>query len=269
MPRIGANGIGLSYELHGSGDPVLLVCGTGQPAFSWSPFQIPALTGAGYQVVTFDNRGVDPSDVPPPPYSVDDMVEDTAELIEGLGIGACRVAGLSLGAFITQELALSRPDLVRGAAMMGTLGRLDVFRRVLFESWVELDESGVELPHLYEAVSVSFSLFAHHTLNDDDAMDLYIEATTSMPQWSGPGRLGQHSADASYSDRLESLAEVSVPSLVIGFELDMITPVHLCREVARAIPGCHYVEIPDTGHSGPFEKPNEVNAALLEFFSGV
>lgn len=269
MPHVEVNGVRLAYDVYGAGETVLLVCGTGQPAFSWNPFQVPTLTGAGYQVVTFDNRGIAPSDVPPPPYSVDLMAKDAAALIEALEVGPCRVAGLSLGAFIAQELALARPDLVRGAAMMGTLGRHDVFRRALFESWIQLDESGVELPPLYEAVSVSFSLFSHHTLNDEDAMSLYIDATTSMPQWSGAGRLGQHQADVSYTDRLDRLADLRVPSIVIGFELDMITPTLLCREVARAIPGCRYVEIPGAGHSGPFEKPDEVNSALLEFFSEV
>jgi pimeloyl-ACP methyl ester carboxylesterase len=87
-----------------------------------------------------------------------------------------------------------------------------------------------------------------------------------MPAWSGPGRLGQHQADAAYDNRLDALAGISVPSLVVGFELDMGTAVSLCREVADAIVGCQYVEIPGVGHGAMFEKPDDINAALLEFF---
>src|SRR4051794_11208967 len=143
MGETTVNGVRLAHEEFGDGPPVLLVCGTGQPAISWQLAQVPALSAAGYRVVTFDNRGMAPSGSPPPPYTVAGMAADTAALIEQLGIGPCFVAGASLGAFITQELALARPDLVRGAVMMGTFGRQDAFRRAVTRAWIELDESGV------------------------------------------------------------------------------------------------------------------------------
>jgi pimeloyl-ACP methyl ester carboxylesterase len=269
MPEVQVDGVRLVYEVHGSGEPVLLVCGTGQPAFSWDPYQVPALVEAGFQVVTFDNRGMSPSDSPTGPYSVHQMAHDAAGVIEHLGFASCRVVGYSLGAFITQELALTRPDLVRAAVMMGTFGRKDVFRRAVMQSWVELDESGIELSRLCDVVSSSFFLFAPRSLDDDQQMHDYIEATTAMPGWSGPGKLGQHQADLAYDERLDALREIRVPAMVLAFECDMLTPPKLCREVAHAIQGCRYTEIAGVGHSGPFEKPQEVNSVLIEFLSGV
>jgi pimeloyl-ACP methyl ester carboxylesterase len=194
------------------------------------------------------------------------MADDAAALIEHLGLAPCRVAGYSLGSLIAQELALARPELVRAAVMMATMGRQDVFRRALTKSWVEQDLSGIELPRLCDVVSSAFALFSPETLCNDDAMSLFIEATAAMPAWSGPGRLGQHQADMAYQDRLDALAGIRVPCLVIGFELDMGIAASLCQEVANVIPNCRYVEIPGAGHSGPFEKPDEVNAALVDFF---
>jgi pimeloyl-ACP methyl ester carboxylesterase len=269
MAETTVNGVRLAYDVQGTGDPVVLVCGTGQPAFSWTITQVPALTAAGYRVVTFDNRGVSPSEAPPGPYTVQGLVEDTAALIEYLELGPCRVAGLSLGAFITQELSLARPDLVRAAVMMGTLGRQDVFRRALTRSWVEQDESGVELPRFCDVVSSAFSLFAPSTLSDDAAMSVFLEASVTMPAWTGAGRYGQHQADAAYQDRLTALSGIRVPAMVVAFEHDMLTAVPLCQEVAKAIPGCRYLEIRDAGHAGPFEKPDQVNSALIEFFAEV
>ncbi|MEY2430289.1 MAG: hypothetical protein QOC92_14 [Acidimicrobiaceae bacterium] len=266
MPEATVNGVRLAYDVHGEGEPVLLICATGQPAFAWSMSQVPALTGAGYQVITFDNRGVAPSEAPPAPYTVQGMAEDAAALLEHLDVGRCRVAGYSLGALIAQELALARPDLVQAAVMMGTMGRQDVFRTALTASWVEQDLSGIELPRLCDVVSSAFALFSPQTLCDDDAMSLFIEATVAMPPWNGPGRLGQHQADMAYQDRLDALAGIRVPCLVIGFELDMGIAASLCREVASVIPRCQYIEIAGAGHSGPFEKPDEVNSALLDFF---
>jgi pimeloyl-ACP methyl ester carboxylesterase len=267
MGEVTVDGVRLVYESAGDGDPVVLVCGTGQPAISWALYQVPALTAAGYRVVTFDNRGIPPSDIPPAPYSVPQMVGDLAGIIEGLGLGRSYVAGLSLGAFVTQELALARPDLVRSAVMMGTVGRQSVFFRALTESWVEVDRSGLELPRLAEVVAGAFALFSPGSLADDEAMRVYLDFTVAQPAWANPGRLGQHEADLGYDDRLEALAAISVPCMVIGFEQDLLTPANLGREVADVIPGCRYVEVAGAAHSGPLERPDDVNAALLDFFA--
>jgi pimeloyl-ACP methyl ester carboxylesterase len=269
MARAPANGIQLSYEVHGEGEPVLLVCGTGQAAYTWQLFQVSPLTAAGYQVVTFDNRGMPPSDCPPAPYTVQEMAADAAALIEATGMGSCRVAGISLGAFITQELALARPDLVRGAVMMGTMGRQDVFRRAIADAWLEMDGRGIELTPKFEAVMLAFTLFSPGVLCDDDRVQLFLDLTAAAPRWENPGRRGQIEADRAYDGRLEALAGISVPSMVVGFELDMLTPAVRNREVAAAIPGCRYEEIENCAHGGPFERPDEVNKLLLDFFAGV
>jgi pimeloyl-ACP methyl ester carboxylesterase len=261
------DGIRLTYDVFGEGAPVLLVCGTGQRAFTWQIFQVPALVAAGYQVVTFDNRGMAPSDCPPAPYTVQEMAADTAGLIEHLGIGPCPVAGLSLGAFITQELALARPDLVRAAVLMGTFGRQDVFRRAISDGWVELEEAGVKLPPTFEAVMLAFSIFSPFALCDDARVQQYLDVSMAMPVWENPGRQGQTDADRVYDGRLKALGDVRVRTLVIGFELDMLTPASLSREVAQAIPGSRYLEVAACGHGGPFEKPQEVNRALIAFFA--
>ena len=267
MPDADVHGLRLHYDVFGAGDPILLVCGTGQPSFTWQIFQVPALTAAGYRVITFDNRGILPSDCPPAPYSVKEMAEDAAGLIEELDLAPCRVAGLSLGAFITQELALAHPELVRAAVMMGTVGRQSAFGRHLTQSWVEESEAGVERSRLGEAVDGAFAVFSAHAIADDERMQQYFDFALQMPRWENPGRLGQHVADRTYDDRLEDLAGIRVPCMVMAFELDMLTGASLCREVADAIPGCRYVEIPTCGHAGPLEKPEEVNEALLAFFA--
>jgi len=137
------------------------------------------------------------------------------------------------------------------------------------EAWVELDRSGTELPRLFEAVSTAFSVFSPPALDDDARIRAYLDFFLASPRWENPGRAGQHHADHTYDRRLDALGGVSVPCQVIGFELDMLTPAALSREVANAIPGCRYVEVPRCGHGGPFERPDEVTAALVEFFAQV
>jgi len=269
MPRADLDHITLSYETSGEGDPVLLVCGTGQPAMSWGLDFSPRLAGAGYRVVAFDNRGVAPSDAPPPPYAVADLVNDAAALIEHLGIGPCRVVGYSLGALVTQELALARPDLVRQAVMMGTVGRANTMLRAWAQASLDLARSGVALPPSYEAVSTVMTLMGPGHQRDDAFVGPWLEMLALAPPWEGPGREGQYAADLGYDDRLGALGGITVPAMVVGFEHDLLTPASFCREVAAAIPGCRYEEVPGCGHLGPLEDPGAVVPLLVDFFAGV
>src|SRR5580693_8782108 len=113
MSFVSVNGIRLAYERTGKGNRVLLIMGQAAGGNVWTMYQVPALTEAGYEVITFDNRGIPPSDVPAGDYSLADLVADTAGLIEALDVGPCRLVGTSLGALVATELAISRPELVR------------------------------------------------------------------------------------------------------------------------------------------------------------
>ena len=85
MPNAIVNGITIDYSTAGDGPPILLICGTGQPADLWFA-QVADLTAAGHTVITFDNRGCGRSEAPPAPYSVTGMAADTAALVEHLGL---------------------------------------------------------------------------------------------------------------------------------------------------------------------------------------
>jgi len=94
MPVTVVNGIEIAYEVHGEGEPIVLVCGTGQRSDSWGFLgMVNEPVEQGYQVITFDNRGVAPSGCPRGPYTVEMMADDTIGLIEHLGLSGVGVAG--------------------------------------------------------------------------------------------------------------------------------------------------------------------------------
>ncbi|WP_460000367.1 alpha/beta fold hydrolase, partial [Mycobacterium avium] len=70
----------------------------------------------------------------------------TAALIEGLNAAPARIVGMSMGAFIAQELMLARPELVSAAVLMGTRGRMDRARQFFRDAEAELADGGVALP---------------------------------------------------------------------------------------------------------------------------
>ncbi|MBD0423940.1 alpha/beta fold hydrolase [Streptomyces sp. TRM S81-3] len=262
MPYVRTNGVRLSYERSGSGEPVLLVMGSSAAGRVWTMHQTPALNRAGFETIVFDNRGVPPSDVPEGEYTIADMVADTRGLVEALDLAPCRLVGTSLGATIVQELALGWPHLVRCAVLMAGRARTDAMREAQSAADRALRDSGVRLPPRYEAVRSVTEMLSPKTLNDEAAVRTWLELFELA---GGSGVDGHSAALLRHGDRRDALRGVSVPCRAIAFADDLICPPHLVAEVADAIPGCDVVEIPDCGHLGFLERPDEVNAAVIEF----
>lgn len=263
MPHIATNGIRLAYQRSGAGEPVLLIMGSSAAGHVWTMHQTPALHRAGYETIVFDNRGVAPSDVPPGKYALADLVADTRGLIEGLGLGPCRIVGTSMGAIIAQELAIGWPGLVRCAVLIATRARADVFRRAEDAADQALTASGVRLPAKYQAIHTAMRMLSPATLNNEEAITTWLEILELAGETEGKAG-GQDGIDL-LQDRRQALRGISAPCRVIGFADDLVTPSHLAAEAADAIPDCDFVEIPRCGHVGYLERPDEVNAAIIEF----
>lgn len=266
MPLVELNGIRLNYEVSGHGELVVLVMGTGSPGRVWRLYQVPALLEAGYRVAVFDNRGIPPTDECADGMTIEDLVGDTAALVEHLGSEPARLVGTSLGARVVQELALSRPDLVSQAVLMAAHARPHPVQSRLTAGERALHDAGIELPAPYHAAITALQNLSPRTLDDPvqaaDWLDLLEFSATRM----GAGTRAQLDL-ADFPDRLAEYRRITVPTLVIGFADDLMIPPALAREVAGAIPGARYEEVPGCGHFGYLERPAEVNELLLKFFA--
>lgn len=260
------NGIDISYEVKGSGPLVVMVMGTGSPGRVWQSHQVPALVRAGFQVVTFDNRGIAPSSECGEGFVLDDLVADTAGLIEHLGGMKARVVGTSMGSRVTQELALARPDLVSHAVMMATYGRSSAMQKAWSQGEKDVYDAGIALPPSYRAAITAMNNFSPATLKNEQAIGDWLAVLEFSGGARSAGRRAQIGLEMrAGSERLTAYRKIAAKSLVIGFADDRLIPVHLSREVAQAIPGARYEEIPDTGHFGYLERPEAVNEILVGF----
>ncbi|GGK59445.1 alpha/beta fold hydrolase [Nocardia camponoti] len=276
MPLATVNGIALNYQVKGDrtkgtdvaggGPLVVLIMGTGSPGRVWDLHQVPALVAAGYRVCTFDNRGIAPSFESAAGIRIDDLVADTAALIEFLGEGPAFVVGTSMGARVAQELALVRPDLVRKAVYMAGHARLDQFQKTLSLGEQDLDKAGVQLPAKFEAAMTAVMNLSPATMADAGAARDWLDVFEFTVGPTSPGIRAQRSMDHEF-DRRAAYRGIKVASLAIGFADDRMIPPYLSREVAEAIPGAQYQEIPDAGHFGYLERPEVVNKILLDFFA--
>lgn len=255
----------LAYDDRGTGDPVLFIAGRGGAGRTWHLYQVPEFQRAGYRVITFDNRGIGATENASG-FSTEQVVADTAALINKVVGGPVRVVGVSMGSFIAQELMVARPELVSQAVLMATRGRQDQARDFFVNAERELIDAKVELPPSYDAKIRLLENFSPKTLNDDRAVLDWAHMFTMWPTKYTPG-LRSQLAVAPEVNRLPAYQHIKVPVLVIGFADDLVIPTHLGREVADAIPNGRYLEIDDAGHLGFIERPQEVNAAMLKFFS--
>lgn len=261
------NGIDLSYEVAGDGPLVVMVMGTGSPGRVWKAHQEPALVKAGFRVVTFDNRGIAPSSECADGFTLDDMVADTAALIEHVGGGPALVVGTSLGARITQELALARPDVVAAAVMIATYGRNTPLQEAISAGERALYDNKITLPPEYEAAITAHLNLSPHTLDDDRSARDWLDIIGFSPQKVTPGVRAQLELHHREQNRLAAYRGITRPAMVIGFTDDRTLPPKLAREVADAIPGAEYAEVAKAGHFGYLEQPAEVNRLLVEFLS--
>ena len=258
----------LAYDdRNAGGEPVLFIAGRGGAGRGWHLHQVRDFQIARYRPITFDNRGIGATENASG-FTTETMVNDTAELIESLDIGPVRIVSVSMGSFIAQELMLARPELVKSAVLMATRGRHDRARDFFYSAEAKLAESGVRLPAEYEAKVRLLESFSPKTLNDDAAIKDWIAMFSMWPVKSTPGLRAQLDV-APLTNRLPAYASITHPVLVIGFADDVVTPAYLSKEVADAIPGARYLEIPDAGHLGFIEQPDAVNKAALEFLAEV
>jgi len=119
MPFIQSNNLNIYYEQNGSGEPCLILNGTGgdlrrKPGVMESPIS------KHFHVTSFDQRGLGQTQKPNIPYSVRDYADDAAQLIAQLELGPCRVLGISFGGMVAQELAIRHRASVTQLALYCT-----------------------------------------------------------------------------------------------------------------------------------------------------
>jgi pimeloyl-ACP methyl ester carboxylesterase len=265
MPLVRAGDVQLYCEVHGEGTPpLLLVTGMGGSCRGWLPLQVPELS-VRHRTLIYDHRGVGESEDPGAPFSIADLADDAAALLDALGLARAHVLGAFMGGMVAQELALRHPARVDRLALVGTYARPDAKRRMLLAKWKAMAGHGLPL----EVIAQERMLW---TLSDDtlEQTDLvnpmlqgYVRDRFPMPE-----SVFVRQCDACLGhdalDRLETLAQ---PTLIVCGQQDVLTPPSLHRELAAAIPGAQLVTIPNAAHLVMAEAAKRLNQIVLQFFA--
>ena len=261
-----ANGQQLYYEVHGTGQPLLLVMGIGYDSTLWTLAQVPALSQT-FQVIIFDNRDAGRSSQATGAYTIADMADDMAGLMDALGIRKAHVCGLSMGAMIAMEFALRHPGRLDRMILTGAAGApaRAAFHPNMTWNWVKTnDGSGA----IFACQQFTW-LFSTAFLRNRDAVQQTVDMLSRNLNPFGPPAYDRQARALLRFDVLERLAAVKAPTLCIVGEQDLLTPVHEGREVAEKIPGAKFEVIKGEGssHVVPIERPKEFNALVRDFLS--
>jgi len=131
MPYLQVNDIHMYYEIHGDGEPLVLIVGLGTDISEWDG--IIRWLAKKYKVLAFDNRGAGRTDKPDILYSIEMMADDTAGLMQTLGIEQAYILGISMGGRIALALALQHPKSVKKLVLVSTSARsIKNWRRYFF-----------------------------------------------------------------------------------------------------------------------------------------
>jgi len=264
MPDINVNGVGLHYEEHGSGlETILFIHGLLMNLHMFDA-QVEAFKSQ-YRCIAFDLRGQGKSEVTSTGYDMDNLAEDTVELIKALNCGPCHFVGLSMGGFIGMRLAIHHPQLLRSLSLLETSADPEPKENVRGYRMMAL--TGRLFGFGLLAKKLSAILFGRDFLSDEAKKE-------TREHWQNQIR-GNHRAGSSRAAMAvikrkgvyEHLGQINTPTLIVVGPQDVATVPAKSKRMHDAIANSEMVIIAGAGHSSSLEKPAEVTRALTAFIS--
>jgi aminoacrylate hydrolase len=238
-----------------------MISGLGGLASFWQE-QVAAFSKR-YDVITHDSRGVGESDPIRGGYTVDRMAGDVIALMDRLEIERAHLLGHSTGGAIAQTLAVEHPNRVASIVLSATWTKPDAYFRRLFalrkDILLRLGPSAyvqANTLYLYPGAWIARN---NEKLRQAEAQNLAV-----FP----PTEIAASRIDAILAfDRTEMLGRIKTPTLVVGAEDDLVTPVYFSEELARLIPAAEVKIFPSGGHAFPQVRAREFNQAVLPFLA--
>jgi pimeloyl-ACP methyl ester carboxylesterase len=261
MPKVTVRGVELYYEEHGRGEPLVLVPGFGTGLWIWYR-QVPAFAER-FRTIVFDPRGVARSAADDAPFTMRDLAEDLAALLEALQVKKAHVLGASFGGFVAQEFALAHTERTRSLILCCTSYGGAGHRPPSAETLAAIASTkGLNTEErVRENLLLAFSprFIEEHPQEVERVISLRAE--NDVPEYA---YLRQLQAAVAF-DAAARVGRITAPTLVITGNADAIVPHENSLNLAAAIPGSTLCVVEGGSHTFFIERPEEFNRAVFEF----
>jgi pimeloyl-ACP methyl ester carboxylesterase len=223
-----------------------------------------------FRCTAVDPRGAGETVVhEPQPWPISAFAADCAAVIRQVCAPPVAVAGLSLGALITQELALSHPELVRVAIPMGTIARKTGFAEEWERAEIDMASKGITMPSDFSVIHYAILSYPAEVLGDDALWAKVRSYVASAYGDRDPSLLAAQWQACLEYDSLARLPDCQVPMHVISFEQDLQTPPSRGRAVAEAAGNGHFHLLEGMAHFSMFgHRPEAVSECINGILKG-
>ena len=278
MSQASDNGVEIEFETWGvrSGQPLLLVGGLGTRIITWVELLVQALVDVGLFVIAYDNRDIGLSmkfddwgsaDIKAAfkqtrakqkvdaPYTLEDMADDAAVLLDYLEIECVNIVGNSNGGAIAQTLAIRHPEKTATLiSMMSTSGRRGLARPSEAASeWLARprNPAGTRDGAIQEAVETSHIIGSPGSRRDESAIREKAGRLFGRSFYPAGNSRQLLASIASGDARVAGLGEITAPTLVLHGRDDPLVPLACAEDVRDSIPGAEMLVVDGMGHDFP------------------
>ena len=255
-------GLRIAYRREGHGEPLLLIHGGFSDSREWR-HQLNGLSN-DFDVIAVDCAGCGGSADPPEGFTLRDYADTLAGFLAALGVDHPHVGGLSFGSMYALVFYRHHPRVPRSlilagayAGWAGSLTQAEVARR---KQWVldiidrPVDECGPDFLT---------------TVYRDPMPPGVVEEAMEILRDLRPDGFRPVTEAFFDADLRDVLPQITVPTLLLSGERDERSPLHVANDLHAQIGGSRLVVVPGTGHGINVEAPEEFNAAVREFLSGL
>ena len=261
MPHQDLDNITVYFERHGTGAPLILLHGLQGDSSNFAGL-LPELAQQ-YQVLTFDQRGSGWSAKPAQSYTMALYADDTAHLMDALGIERTHVLGMSMGGMIAQEFALRHPDrlngLILGCTTPGGPNAAKLESAARERTYETTDLPAEERARRLAEAGLTEAFLDRHP----EVLEAMIEARRRRPL--DVAALQRRMAAIDAHDTYDRLGRIRAPTLVITGRPDNIVSADNSTILAERIPNARLEVLEPAGHLFWLERPKETLDLVLTF----
>jgi len=251
----------LYVEEHGEGHPLLLLTGLGYAIWSWQR-QLPDWSRR-FRCVAVENRGTGRSPKPAGPYTIEEMADDAAEMLDGRRAHVC---GFSMGGYLAQTVAVRHPHLVERLVLVCTGTGGPEFAVTPAKTTAAWEANAGRTPQEFARATMPLSFRPGWTEEHPDEFESLLADRLEFPTPPECWR-AQYEACLDWTSRSTPVEQIEAPTLVVHGDADRVVPYENGVEVAQRIPGSRFETFAGGGHLLFLESPDRFNPLVAEFLS--